>query len=86
MVDHVEEDIPTAQDVVPRKVKCAKNLWKPKGWDPSDLDFSMPNHVSHRPLVGLVSVPLSPFATFHIDLVYLALTFISAGGVCTEGL
>ena len=62
MVDHVEEEVPMAQDPVPRKVKCAKNLWKPKGWIPSDLAFPRPNHVSHRPLVGLVSVPLSPFA------------------------
>ena len=61
MVDHVEEEVPTTQDTVPRKVKCAKNLWKPKGWIPSDLAFARPNHVSHRPLVGLVSVPLSPF-------------------------
>ena len=74
------------QDLVPRKVKCAKKLWKPKGWDPSDLEFSRPNHVSHRPLVGLVSVPLSPFVTFYMGLVYLAINFISAGGVCNEGL
>ena len=49
------------RDPVPRKVKCAKNLWKPEGWVPSDLAFARPNHVSHRPLVGLMSVPLSPF-------------------------
>ena len=51
MVDLVEEEVPMAQDSVPRKVKCAKNLWKPKGWIPSDLAFTRPNHVSHRPLV-----------------------------------
>ena len=32
MVDHVEE-IPMAQDPVPRKVKCAKNLWKAQRLD-----------------------------------------------------
>ena len=64
MAEHVEEEVPMAQDPVPRKVKCAKNLWKPKGWIPSDLAFARPNHVLHRPLVGLVSVPLSPFAKF----------------------
>ena len=47
---------------MPRKVKCAKNRWKPKGWISSDLAFARSNHVSHKPLVGLVSVPLSPFA------------------------
>ena len=86
MVDHVEEDIPRAQEPVPRKVKCVKNLWKPKGWDPSNLAFSRPNHISHRPLVGLVSVSLGSFAAFCMELAYLALTFVSAGGVCTEGL
>ena len=60
MVDHIEEEVPLAQDSVPRKVKCAKNLWKSKGW--VRLDLAFPNHISHRPLVGLVSVPLSPFA------------------------
>ena len=62
MAEHVEGEVPRPQDQVPRKMKCAKNLWKPKGWIPSDLAFARPNHVSHRPLVGLVSVPLSPFA------------------------
>ena len=75
MVDHVEEGVPMAQDPVPRKVKCAKNLWKPKGWDPSNLSFSRPNHVSHRPLVGLVSVPLSPFVTSSYRISILSFDF-----------
>ena len=64
-----------AQDPVPWKEKCAKNLWKPKGWISSNLAFARTNHVSHRPLIGLVSVPLSPFVRSSCRIKILSFDF-----------